>query len=325
MHEPVLLQGPRGSGKTTLLRRELPGYIYVALDDAGDRKRARNDPAAFLALLRGPAIVDDVQRAPELVQYLAQHPPSLPLIFASSVRLSLDVATFELYGPTRAERQGRPPLPLEMLGRFAPAHLAKSEIPSWPRMTWLLDQDVRGLVEVHDMDRFEEFLLLAAKRSGELLHQQALASEIGVAHRTIVRWLDVLSACSLTLRLPPLPLTFGRRVVQRPKLHWLEESTAFESKVVSEIYRNACHAGLRPRLWYWRDSNGLEVPLIIEADPESSLVPVAIAAAPNPADEVRLRRWMELAGASEGALIAESAGRPDRRPGRVVRYALSQL
>jgi ABC-type transport system involved in cytochrome c biogenesis ATPase subunit len=55
--EPILVQGPRGSGKTTLLRREFSGHIYVTLEDAADRSRARRDPAAFLARLRGPAVM----------------------------------------------------------------------------------------------------------------------------------------------------------------------------------------------------------------------------------------------------------------------------
>ena len=68
--DPVLLQGPRSSGKTTLLQREFPGHTYAALDDAANRSRARNDPAGFLARLRGPAIVDDLHRAPELIEHL---------------------------------------------------------------------------------------------------------------------------------------------------------------------------------------------------------------------------------------------------------------
>jgi len=180
--QPTLLQGPRGSGKTTLLRRELPGYVYAALDDAADRAKARRDPAGFIARLRGPAVIDDVQRAPELVRYLTEDRPQLPLVIAASVRLPLEMTSFELYGPTRAERQRRPALPLEMLGRFVPAIRGEcGEVPTWPRTHRHFDQDVRGLVDVHDLDQFEEFLRLARARSGELLHQQEMAREARVA------------------------------------------------------------------------------------------------------------------------------------------------
>jgi predicted AAA+ superfamily ATPase len=96
--------------------------------------------------------------------------------------------------------------------------------------------------------------------------------------------LAVLDACFLTLQLEPADDDFGRRAVRRPKLHFLEHSTNFESQVVSEIYRNARHADISPRLRYWRDSNGLEIPLLIEE------TPVQIAAQPTPADEARLVR-----------------------------------
>jgi|RhiMethySRZTD1v2_1073278.scaffolds.fasta_scaffold506984_1 predicted AAA+ superfamily ATPase len=314
--EPILVQGPRGSGKTTLLRREFSGHIYVTLEDAADRSRARRDPAAFLARLRGPAVIDDFQRAPELNPHLT----NLPLVLASSQRLTVGLKTFELYSPTRAERQRRPPLPLDMLGRFAPVtHTPAHELAPWPRTRRFLHDDVRRLVNVDDLDRFERFLDLAEAQSGELLHQQELARAAGVAHRTVVRWLAVLDACFLTLQLEPADDDFGRRAVRRPKLHFLEHSTNFESQVVSEIYRNARHADISPRLRYWRDSNGLEIPLLIEE------TPVQIAAQPTPADEARLVRWMKLARVRHGAMIARNPGLPGRRESAVLRYTASQL
>jgi len=327
----VLLQGPRGAGKTTLLRRELPGHTYVALDDQRDRARARAAPERFLTSLRGAALVDDAHRAPELVAYLAASPPPNPLVLASAHRLVLPAAeTLELHRPTRAERQRRPPLPLEMLGRFAPSVTHSPGGPvTWP-VTWpvpwpeprsFLDLDVRELVRLHDVDRFEAFLRAARDRTGHWLDQQALANECGVAHRTVVRWLAVLDTCFLTLTLPPTSQDFGRRTVRRPKLHFLEHAH-FESEVVSEIYRNAHHTGDPPNLRHWRDSNGFAIPLIIES--ETALpVPVVIAPQPTPADLAGLRRWMSLAGTPHGAVIGLT--KPAARSANVLRYSLAEL
>lgn len=318
--EPVLLQGPRSAGKTTLLRREFPGHTYIALDHAADRARARSSPADFLARLRGPAIVDDLHRAPELVHYLAAAARG-PLILSSSRRLQLPVKTLELYSPTHAERQRRAPLALAMLGRFAPAAVpAATPAPLWPVLRSFVEHDVRDLEGVRDLDRFESFLLVAQSHSGQTLDQQAIAGKCGVSHRTVTRWLATLDACFLTLRLPPADMDFGRRIVRSPKLHFIE-SENFESRAISEIFRNAMHDGERPDLRYWRDSNGLEIPLVIQSD--AGVLPVGIASTPTPSELAKLKRWMKLAQVSHAALIGET--KTAARSGGVLRYAIDQL
>ncbi|MCX6604152.1 MAG: hypothetical protein NTV52_11215 [Acidobacteria bacterium] len=319
---PLLVQGPRGSGKTTLLRREFPAHTYVALDDTSDRAHSRIDPAGFLARLRGPAFLDDLHRSPELIAYLASAPDLGRLVLASSRRLTLPFRTLELHRPTLAERQRRPALALAMLGHFAPTVLpVQASPPPWPMSMRFLNQDIRDLVNVRELDSFESFLDLALAQSGEILDQQALARAAGVSHRTVVRWFLALDACFLTLRLAPAEVESGRRIIRAPKLHFLD-SPNFESQVVSEIYRNARHADHDPALRYWRDSNGFEISLVIFFEGFAPL-PVSITEEPNPFAETRLRRWMELVGVSQGALIA-AATRPSRRGG-VLRYAATQL
>jgi hypothetical protein len=319
---PILVQGPRSSGKTLLLRREFPAHTYLPLDDPALRARARQDPASFLARLRGPAFVDDLHRAPELVAYLRTEPTVGRHVLASSVRLSLPVPTLELHPPTQAERERRPAVSLAMLGHFVPAAVPGAPaFPAWSAFRSFLDHDLPALVQVRDRDRFERFYELAAAHSGRVLDLQAIAREGDVSHRTAVRWMAVLDACFEILRLPPAPFNLGRRTVRSPKIHFLA-SELFESRVVSELFRNAHHAGVPPELAYWRDSNGLEVPLLLLAETAPPL-PVAMAAEPHPTVDSRLRRWMELAGVSHGALITNSSG-PARRRG-ILRYGLGQL
>ncbi len=314
---PILLQGPRSSGKTALLQREFPGHTYSSLDNAADRARARSHPAAFLARLRGPAIIDDLHRAPELVRHLLA-PSEGPLILASSRRLTLRFETFELHAPTRAERQRRAPVSLAMLGRFAPsATPSATTFAAWPARRNFIEKDLRDLVSVHDLDRFEAFVQAAQSRSGQILDQQALADQCALSHGTVSRWLAVLDVCFQTIRLSFSDIDLGRRLVRRPKLHFLE-SDCFESQAVSEIFRNAKHAGETPALSYWRDSNGLEIPLIVQ-----EAMPVGIASSPNPADVNRLKRWMDLAGTKQGALIAQT--KTTARTGGILRYSIDQL
>lgn len=65
----VFLQGPRQSGKSTLARSLIrPSYPaeYLTLDDAAVLAAASRDPAGFIAGVGGPAVIDEVQRVPEL-------------------------------------------------------------------------------------------------------------------------------------------------------------------------------------------------------------------------------------------------------------------
>ena len=64
----VLIHGPRQSGKTTLARAvgERRGYRYFSFDNEAARSAAQQDPAGFVAGLPERAILDEVQRVPEL-------------------------------------------------------------------------------------------------------------------------------------------------------------------------------------------------------------------------------------------------------------------
>ena len=65
----VFLQGARQAGKTTLARelaRSKLGAKFLTLDDASVFAAARSDPEGFLAGQKGPVVLDEVQRVPEL-------------------------------------------------------------------------------------------------------------------------------------------------------------------------------------------------------------------------------------------------------------------
>lgn len=66
----VTLTGPRQSGKTTLARSACPSLPYASLEDPDVRRFATDDPRGFLASLGHGAIIDEIQRAPQLPSYL---------------------------------------------------------------------------------------------------------------------------------------------------------------------------------------------------------------------------------------------------------------
>lgn len=85
------LVGPRQSGKTTLVRRiaERDGRPFVTLDDDQFRRFAQDDPVGFMRT-RQPAVIDEIQRAPDLILALkkAVDEDPRPGRFSSRARLS---------------------------------------------------------------------------------------------------------------------------------------------------------------------------------------------------------------------------------------------
>jgi len=68
----VALLGPRQSGKTTLARTVFPGKPYVSLENPDTRAFATEDPRGFLQQYPTGAVLDEVQRTPQLFSYLQQ-------------------------------------------------------------------------------------------------------------------------------------------------------------------------------------------------------------------------------------------------------------
>lgn len=68
----VLLTGARQVGKTTLLKTLARGTsrIYVTLDDLKVRNLALSEPALFLRKYTPPVIIDEIQHAPALLNYI---------------------------------------------------------------------------------------------------------------------------------------------------------------------------------------------------------------------------------------------------------------
>lgn len=66
----VVLSGARQTGKTTLLHHLLPDWDFVTFDPVTDVENARADPELFLDNHPAPAVLDEVQYAPEVVAAL---------------------------------------------------------------------------------------------------------------------------------------------------------------------------------------------------------------------------------------------------------------
>jgi uncharacterized protein len=242
----VAVTGPRQSGKTTLVRSAFPRHGYVTLEDPDTRALALADPRRFLARFGQGAVLDEVQRAPELLSYLQgmvdERQRMGEFVLTGSQQFGLlDGITQSLAGragmarllPLSLAEMRRNRLPRAALeqtlfvGGYPALHAARGaalDPHSWfsSYVATYLERDVRQVLAVADLALFQRFVSLCAARSGQLLNLNSLAADCGIAQPTARRWLTVLQASDVVALLPPYHRNFGKRLVKTPKLYFLD-------------------------------------------------------------------------------------------------------
>ncbi|GAA6751976.1 ATP-binding protein [Thermus antranikianii] len=263
----VFLSGPRQVGKTTLalkLAREW-GFDYRTLDDPTELAAARGDPKGYVENLSLPAVLDEVQRAPELFLPLKLRldregrPKALLLTGSANVLLLprvadalvgrmavarlLPLAQAELEGGRGdfpglllALAQGQTPPPPPPLGDLRervvrggfPRAALGPDPGEWFRayLDTLLSRDVRELTQIERLHQLPGLLALLAARQGGLLNLAALSREVGIPHPTLRRYLSLLKALYLLVELPPWSANLGKRLVKAPKVYLVDSGLA---------------------------------------------------------------------------------------------------
>lgn len=148
-----------------------------------------------------------------------------------------------------------------------------------------VERDVRQLINLRHLREFGQCVRLLAGRTGQLLNQSSLGNEVGVSSNTITQWLSILEASFVVFTLAPWSANLGKRLVKSPKVYFYDVGLAcwllgiktveqlqyhplrgalFENLVVLEVMKAQRNQGLREPLYFFRDSNGLEVDLLLE-------------------------------------------------------------
>ena len=237
----ITLTGPRQSGKSTLCRELFAHHRYISLEAMDSRRFAQDDPRAFLAELPDGAVIDEVQRAPDLLSFLQaaidEDPaPGRWVLTGSQNFALLNSVSQSLAGRTavhhllplahnEALRFPRHPATLEdtLLTGGYPRILDRALAPN----EWLdsyiatyVERDVRGLTNVGDITAFQRFVELCAGRTAQLLNYASLADDCGISQPTAKQWLSILEASYIVFRLPPYHPDARKRLVKMPKLHF---------------------------------------------------------------------------------------------------------
>ena len=310
----IAVSGLRQSGKSTLLTQLFPLYEKYSLKDLNILDYAKNDPIAFLNQTDEGMFIDEIQRCPQLLDYIQGIVDNNPKRhFALSGSSNFEVmknlseslagraGVFELLPMSIQEVTGK--VDLDNLNQIlynglypsicAKKNIAKFFYPSYVRT--YLEKDVRDLLQMKDQIRFTKFLKLCAARIGSLFNASELGAEVGVSSKTISHWLSVLQASYLITILPPYYENIPKRLVKSPKLYFNDPGLAcylldietpqqldrdkmrgaiFENMIVMEAIKHRYNMGLEGGVFFYRDSNQNEVDLLIKQEGELTAIEV---------------------------------------------------
>jgi uncharacterized protein len=360
-YKSLAVVGPRQSGKTTLAKHIFGSKPYVSLENPDARQFAESDPRGFLEQFPNGAVLDEIQRVPQLFSYLQQiidesSETGLFILSGSnnfllqeniSQSLAGRIAYLFLLPFSIEELANEGLLPSDayhamFAGGYPPIYDLKI-----PPSTWYLnyirtyvERDVRQIKNITNLGAFERFLRLCAGRVGQLLNMNSLGIEAGVDHKTVASWLGVLESSFIVHLLRPHHQNFNKRVVKMPKLYFYDTGLAcallgiqneaqlithplrgslFENFIISEMVKARFNKNEPNNLYFWRDSTGNEIDVII--DKAGKLFPVEIKSGKTVTDDYfkGLNFWSKITGAAEGVVVYAGDAQQKRSNGMEIR------
>lgn len=236
----VTVIGPRQSGKTIIVQHVFAEKMYANLEFPDIRSMAIKDPRGFLEQFPDGAILDEIQRMPELLSYIQ------PLVDEKNKKgmfILIYSYQLELQEAISQSLAGRTAL-LTLL----PLNLAELQaagfdlsIDKWilhggyPRIykdnlnptkayrayfQTYVERDLRRLIQVKDLAQFERFVQILAGRIGQIINMEEIGGEIGISSHTVGHWISIMEASFIIFRLSPYFENFGKRVIKSPKLYF---------------------------------------------------------------------------------------------------------
>ncbi len=300
----LVFTGPRQSGKTTLSKLVFSDYRYVSMENPDMLYFAQTDPKGFLETYDDKVIIDEAQNAPELFSYIQQivdesGKTGQYILSGSQNFLMLEKVTQSLAG--RVYILELLPLSHAEIKTVKQLNIFESIIQGgYPRtfdkeiapndfypsyIQTYIERDVRSMVNVHDLSTFRKFINICAHHVGQIFNANTISKDLGIDIKTVQRWLSILETSYIAFTLKPWHKNFSKRIVKSPKLYFYDtglvcyllgiedekeliisnyKGAIFENYALVDIIKNHKNNGEIKNYYFWRDSNGNEIDLIIE-------------------------------------------------------------
>lgn len=333
----ITLTGPRQSGKTTLVRAAFPNLPYVSLEEPDLRQIALTDPRGFLTNYPAGAILDEIQRTPDLFSYLQtivdENRQVQFILTGSSNFLLMEKISQSLAGraavlhllPFSFEELPPGPESYEdslfkgLYPRIYDRDLAPTDFYPAYIQTYV-ERDVRMLKNIENLNAFIQFTQLCAGRIGQLLNLTGLANDAGISPNTAKAWLSILESSYILYRLQPYHRNFNKRLVKSPKLYFYDTGLAcsllgirtasqvglhylkgalFENLVINEFIKHSLHRGENQFPYFWQDSQGKEIDCLLVEGEKITPLEIKSGKTISTAYFDNFKTWRSLTGTSE--------------------------
>lgn len=236
----VAILGPRQCGKTTEAReyakyqKDFFPQNYFDLENPRDIERLQ-DPMLTLSQLNGLIVIDEVQLHPKLFSslrvliddkslkqsYLILGSASRELIKQSSESLAGRITYIEM-GPFTWLETGDQNKTWTR-GGFPLAYLAKNDEISFAwRKAYIktyLEQDIPNLGIQIAPENLRRFWLMLAHSQGSLLNASDIGRSLGLTHKTIQHYVNILTGTFMIRQLKPWHENISKRQVKAPKVY----------------------------------------------------------------------------------------------------------
>lgn len=242
----ITITGPRQSGKTTLVREVFKDKAYVNLEMMDNREFASSDPRGFLRKIPEGAVIDEIQRVPDLASYIQG-------IVDEKKQNGMFILTgsqqFEVSNSINQSLAGRTAL-LKLLPFSITETITNYGNSSndeliyqgfYPRIydhdlnptqalgdyfETYVERDLRQLIHIKNLSLFQKFVKMCAGRVGQVLNLNSLGNDVGISHTTAREWMTILEASYIVFLLEPYHRNIKKRLVKSPKLYFYDVGLA---------------------------------------------------------------------------------------------------